>query len=142
MTRTPATAIAIAVAVVSVATMAIDHLIGNEDDGDDSWAVDPGAFFISTGIALALTFVLFRFVVEPARSDLDGAGKRALVYSFLAVLTLPLLFLALPFPFAGAAIALGLFGREGRRSGLATAAIVIGVLVVVLGLGGYISALV
>ena len=140
LTVTREAAVAIVVAVVSVATMAIDHLFGTE--GDDSWPVDPVAFFISTAIALALIFVLFRFVVAPTRGYADRAGKRALLYGVLAVVTVPLLFLAIPFPFAGTAAALGLIGREGRHSRRATAGVVIGALVVALGLGAYIAALV
>jgi cytochrome bd-type quinol oxidase subunit 2 len=140
MTRTREAAVALAVAVVSVATMAIDHLFGTE--GDDSWPVDPVAFFISTAIALVLIVVLFRYVVAPTRSDPDRAGKRALLYGVLAVVTVPLLFLAIPFPFAGAATALGLIGRDGRHRRRATAGVVIGALVVVLGLGAYVGALV
>ena len=140
MTRRREAAVAIVVALVSVATMAVDHLFGTE--GDDAWPVDPVAFFISTAIALTLVFVLFRFVVAPARGDPDRAGKRALVYGVLAVVTVPLLFLAIPFPFAGAAAALGFVGRDGRHRRRATAGVVIGALVVVLGLGAYIGALV
>jgi hypothetical protein len=140
MTQTREAAVAIAVAVVSVATMAIDHLVGTE--GDDSWPVDPVAFFISTAIALTLIVVLFRFVVAPARADPDRAGKRALLYGVLAVVTVPLLFLAVPFPFAGTAAALGLIGRDGRHHRRATAGVVLGALVVALGLAAYIGALV
>lgn len=139
--RTRETTIAVVVLAVALVTMGIDHLIGTEDDGDDSWADDPVAFFISAGIALALTFVLFRFVVAPTRADPDRAGRRAIVYGVFAILTVPLLFLAVPFPFAGAALALGLTGRDGRRRRLATAAAVIGVLVLAVGLGAYIAAL-
>jgi hypothetical protein len=140
MAQTREAAVALTVAVVSVATMAIDHLFGTE--GDDSWPVDPVAFFISTAIALTLIFVLFRFVVAPTRVDSDRAGKRALLYGVLAVVTVPLLFLAIPFPFAGAAAALGLVGRDGRHRRRATVGVVLGALVVALGLGAYIGALV
>jgi hypothetical protein len=122
--------------------MAIDHLIGTEAEPDESQAAEPIAFVASTALALALTFVLFRFVVAPASRDPDGAGKTAILYSVFAVVTVPLLFLAVPFPFAGAAIALGLIGREGGRGRLATAAAVIGVLVVALGVGAYVAELV
>ena len=133
------TSIAVAVGAVSVATMAIDHLIGTEAERDESQAAEPIVFLATAALALALTFVLFRFVVTPARRDSDRAGRTAILYSVFAVATVPLLFLAVPFPFAGAAIALGLIGRDGRRSRLASAAVVIGVLVVAVGFGAYVA---
>jgi hypothetical protein len=136
------TSIAVAVAAVSVVTMAIDHLIGTEAERDESQAAEPIAFVATTALALVLTGVLFRFVVRPAYADANGAATRAIVCSVLAVATVPLLFLAVPFPLAGAAIALGLLGRDGRRRRLATAAAVIGVLVIALGLGAYLAELV
>ena len=63
---------------------------------------------------------------DPRRPQLDGA-EAAFAAAFLAV----------PFPFAGAAVALGLIGREGRRRGLAGAGIVLGAVVLVLGAGAY-----
>jgi cytochrome bd-type quinol oxidase subunit 2 len=134
--------IAVGVAVVSIATMAIDHLIGTENERDESQAAEPIAFVASAALALALTAVLFHFVVRPARRDPDVAVRRAILYSAFAVATVPLLFLAVPFPFAGAAIALGLVGRDGRRPRLATAAVVIGALIVALGLAAYLAELV
>jgi energy-converting hydrogenase Eha subunit A len=121
--------------------MAIDHLIGTNAERDESQAAEPIAFFATSALALALTAAFFRFVVVPASGDPDVAGKRAILYSVFAVVTVPLLFLAVPFPFAGVAIALGLIGRDGRRRRLATAAAVIGVAVVALGLGAYVTEL-
>jgi hypothetical protein len=135
------TLIAVAVGAISVVTMAIDHLIGTEREPGESGAAEPIAFVASTALALALTGVLFRFVVRPAHGRPDSAATRATVCSVLAVVTVPLLFLAVPFPFAGAGIALGLLGRAGRRHRLATVAAVIGSLVVALGLAAYIAAL-
>jgi hypothetical protein len=135
-------AIAVAVAAVSVVTMAIDHLIGTESERDESQSAEPIAFVITTAIALALTAVLFRQVVGRAHRQPQTIPLKAIACSVLAVATLPLLFLAVPFPLAGAGMALGLMGREGRRARLATAAVVIGALVVVLGLGAYVAAVV
>jgi hypothetical protein len=67
---------------------------------------------------------------------LRRSGERGV----LAVATVPLLFAAVPFPLAGAAIALGLMGREGSGRGLSTAAVVVGALVLALGLGVYVAA--
>jgi hypothetical protein len=79
--------------------------------------------------------VLFRLIVRS--DDPLRAPTRAIACGLLAVLSLPLVFLAVPFPFAGAAIALGLRGREGRRRGLATAGIVLGAVVLALAVAAY-----
>ena len=137
MIRSREAAIAAAVAAAAVLAMAIDHLIGTESEPGESQSAEPMVFVATSLLALGLTIALFRFVVMPLRRDPDRAGRRAILYSLFAVLTVPLLFLALPFPFAGAAIALGLIGRDGHRRRLATAASAIGVLVVALCLGAY-----
>ena len=128
--------IAALVVVLSVVTMAIDHLFGTESEPGESWPVDPSAFVLSIALALALTAVLFRFVVISARPE--NATWRAVVCSVLAVVTVPLLFLAVPFPFAGAGIALGLTGRTRP----ATAAAAVGALVLAAGLIAYVVAVV
>jgi hypothetical protein len=130
------TAIAALVVAVSATTMAMDHLFGTESEPGESWPVDPAAFALSMAIALALTAVLFRFVVSPARPE--NAAKRAVVCSVLAVVTVPLLFLAVPFPFAGAGMALGLVGHT--RLGRAAAAV--GALVLAVGLVAYVVAVI
>jgi hypothetical protein len=135
-------AIAVGVAVVSVVTMAIDHLIGTESERNESQSAEPIAFVTTTALALAFTGVLFGFVVRRAYQDPGGSATKAIACSALSVATLPLLFLAVPFPLAGAGIALGLLGRDGRRPRLATAAVVTGALVVALGVGAYIVAVV
>src|SRR5215210_7352633 len=119
------TEIAIVVGAVSVVTMAIDHLIGTEAEPDESQAAEP--------------IVLFRFVVRPARRDAERAARRAVLYAAFAVVTVPLLFLAVPFPFAGAAIAMGLTGRASRRRRLATAGAAVGAVIVALGLAAYLA---
>jgi hypothetical protein len=136
------TVIAFGVAAVSVVTMAIDHLIGTESERDESQAAEPIVFVATTALALALTGVLFGFVVRRAYPDPGGSATKAIACSALSVATLPLLFLAVPFPFAGAGIALGLLGLDGRRPRLATAAVVIGALVIALGVGAYVVAVI
>jgi hypothetical protein len=127
--------IGVATAGLAVAAMVVDHLVGTEDDGDDAAFADPWVFLGTAAGALALTALLFRFVVRS--DDPLRAPTRAIACGLLAVLSLPLLFLAVPFPFAGAALALGLIGREGRRRGLAAAGIVLGATVLALGVGAY-----
>lgn len=124
--------------------MAIDHLVGTEEEpGDDPGVADPAAFVISVVVSLALAALLFGIVVRRgAQDDPDRAARKAIACSILAVPAIALLFLGLPFPLAGAGIALGLLGREGGRRRLATAAVAIGVLVIALGTGAYVAALV
>jgi energy-converting hydrogenase Eha subunit A len=133
-------AIATVVVVISVVTMAIDHLIGTESERDESQSAEPIAFVTTTALALGLTAILFRFVVGRAQRQPQTVATKAIACSVLAVATVPLLFLAVPFPFAGAGIALGLMGRDGSRRGLSTAAVVVGALVLALSLGVYVAA--
>ena len=138
------TSIGVAVSALAVGAMGIDHLIGTESQpGDDSGLADPAAFLISVALSLALAALLFGVVVrQGTRDDPDRAAKKAIACSLLAVPAIALLFLGLPFPLAGAGIALGLLGREGSRQRLATAAVGIGALVIAFGAGAYIVALV
>jgi hypothetical protein len=76
------------------------------------------------------------------RDEAEESTLKAIAFSLLAVLTLPLLFLAVPFPFAGAGLALGLHAREGRRWLLATAAVVAAGFVLALGALAYVIALI
>jgi energy-converting hydrogenase Eha subunit A len=138
--RTRERAIAAAVAVVSVVTIALNHLIGTESERNESQSAEPIAFVTTAALALGLTAVVFRFVVGRADRSPQSVATKAIACSVLAVATVPLLFLAVPFPLAGAGIALGLMGREGNRRGLSTAAVVVGVLVLALGLGVYVAA--
>ena len=138
------TGIGVGVSALAVGEMAIDHLIGTESEPDDDPGLaDPATFFISVALSLALAALLFGVVVRRgARDDPDRAARKAIACSLLAVPAIALLFLGLPFPLAGAGIALGLLGREGSRRRLATAAVGIGALVIALGAGAYIAALV
>jgi hypothetical protein len=136
------TAVAVAVSALAVGAMAIDHLLGTESEPGESGLADPEAFFVGTGIALVLTAVLFGVVVRRAvRAEPEDAALKSLAYSVLGVATLPLLFVAVPFPLAGAGIALGLHALRSPRRRLATSSIVVGALVVALGAGAYLAAL-
>jgi hypothetical protein len=138
------TGIGVAVSALAVGAMAIDHLIGTESEPDDDPGLaDPATFLISVALSLTLAALLFGVVVRRgARDDPDRAARKAIACSLLAVPAIALLFLGLPFPLAGAGIALGLLVREGSRKRLATAAVGIGALVIALGAGAYIAALV
>jgi hypothetical protein len=112
--------------VLGLAAMAVDHLLG-----DDPGLEDPPTFLISAAIVLVVATVLFGRVVRPARHP----RRASFIVAVLGVLSLPLIWLGVPFAIAPAAIALGLKG-EGR---LATAAIVMGVVVLLLVTGAYVS---
>ena len=114
--------IGVAVSALAVGAMAIDHLIGtDEEPGDDPGLADPAAFLISVALSRALAAFLFgRVVRRAARDDADRAATKAIACSLLAIPAMALLFLGLPFPLAGAGVALGLLGREGTRRRIAT----------------------
>jgi hypothetical protein len=128
--------IAVAVAALAVAAMAVDHLLG-----DDPGLEDPPAFLIASLLSLMLTGLLFGVLVPRTRAAPEAperAAARGLACSILAVVTLPLaLWLGLPFPLAGAGVALGLLGRTGRRRRLAIASVAVGTAVLVLATGAY-----
>ena len=114
---------------LALAALAIDHLIGTagERDNGDDFPIAPAAFVISAAVTLVLAVFLFRVIVRRAAGETaDRAPRKAITCAVLALAAVPLLFLGLPFPLAGAAIALGLHGRAAIRPGAATAAIVIG----------------
>jgi hypothetical protein len=139
------TGIGVAVSALAVGAMAIDHLIGTEQEpGDEPGLADPAAFLISVALSLALAAFLFGVVVRRAvrDDDADRAASKAISLSLPALPAMALLFLGLPFPLAGAGVALGLLGREGARRRIATTAVVIGVLVIAVGAGAYVGALV
>lgn len=128
MIRPPsaATTVGVAVTAVAVCAMAADHLIG-----DDPGLEDPPAFLVATGLCLVVALVLFGAAIP--RTSPERAARRGLASSVLAVLSIPLAFLGFFFVLAGGGIALGRIG-QGR---LATAAVAIGSLVVLLGTAGY-----
>jgi hypothetical protein len=110
---------------LGLAAMAVDHLLG-----DDPGLEDPPAFLISAAIILVTAALLFGLVVQRTRDP----RRASFIVAALSVLSLPLIWLGVPFAVAPAAIALGDRG-EGR---LAIAAIAIGVLVLVLVTGAYV----
>lgn len=138
------TAIALAVAALLVVTMAIDHLVGTEVEPreEDAALEDPVAFLAAVGASLVLLGVLFRYVVRRAAADADRAARLAVFCGVAAVLLLALVFLGLPLPAAGAALALGLHGRAGTRRRLATSGVVLGSLVLLVVAVAYVGALV
>ena len=127
--------------LVTVAAMAIDHLVGT-DRTDDDGLVDPSMFAISVVLSLAVAAVLFGWLVPRERSrGLERAARSGLVCSIASVVPgVAFLWVGFPFVVAGAGVALGLEGRSGRRRVESRAAIVIGGLVLVLGAVAYLVA--
>jgi hypothetical protein len=124
------TAIGLFACALAVAAMAVDHLIPG----------DPIAFLVTSALALALAALLFGRLIPRTKASPDSstvAGRRGIVVSLLATLSIPTLFVGFPFVLGAAGVALGLLGRSGRRR-LATAAMVIGMLVVLFSTGVYV----
>ena len=124
------TRIGLFVGALAVTAMVVDHLIPG----------DPIAFLVTSALALAVAAAIFGHVIprtkaKPAASTL--AAKRGTLCSLLAVLSIPTLFVGLPFVLGGGGIALGLLGRDGERKRLAIAAVVVGTLVVLFSAGVY-----
>ncbi len=109
---------------LGLAGMAVDHLLG-----DDPGLEDPPAFLISAAVILVITALLFGRVVRRSRNP----GRAGFIVAVLAVASLPLIWLGVPFAVAPAAIALGKRG-DGR---LATAAVAIGSAVLLLVTAAY-----
>jgi hypothetical protein len=121
-------AIGVFAGVLAVGAMAVDHLIHG----------DAAFFVITSAIALTVAGALFGRVIprtkaSPAASVL--AARRAMLCSGLAVLSIPTLFVGLPFVLGCAGVALGLLGRDGARRRPAVAAITLGALVVLFSVG-------
>jgi hypothetical protein len=128
--------IGVVVTTLALGALAVDHLL--EEDG--GFAADPPAFAIAGVLSLLLALLLFGVVVPRVLARPDSADRAAtigLVSSVLAVATIPVLFLGPPFVLGGSGVALGLVGRSSRKHGRATAAVVVGTTVVVLGAVAY-----
>ena len=120
-------AIGLAVTALAVVAMAFDHLRGD----DPGWG-DPPAFFISVAICLVVAIGLFGLLIPRLARDPDRAARWGLGIGVLSVLCMVLVWLGVPWIVGGSAIALGLIGRAGSRTRVATAAIVLGAITLVL----------
>jgi len=122
------TAIGVAAALYAVAAMAYDHLVPG----------DSGGFVIGAALSVVLAAALFAWLVPRAKATAERAANTGLVCSALAVIPgIALIWLGLPFVLAGSGIALGLVGRGGERRGRATAAVLIGAGLFVVGAAAY-----
>ena len=82
--------IGVATAGLVVATMAVDHLVGTEDDGDGGTFADPWVFLgFSLGLFWILTFLIFpagrgeRHAVQPM--DLASMGSDSIYSGLFAI---------------------------------------------------------
>jgi hypothetical protein len=124
-------AIGIGVAALAVSAMAVDHLVPG----------DLIAFAVTSALALGLAALLFGRIIPRVKASSEApslAARRGILCSLLAVLSIPTLFVGLPFVLGGAGIALGLFARDGGRERLGTAAAVIGAVIVLFSIGVYV----
>lgn len=121
--------------LLAIALMAWDHLFGNEGGSDDSFPVDPVAFFLSLGLVLATAALIFVGTVPRAIRAPDRVHRGALWHSGVAVvLALPASWLGFPVVVAGGGIALGIRALGGTRRGLALVAILLGLAVAAFGI--------
>jgi len=105
-----------------------DGTPGGEDDRLVSFLVECG--FIAIGAALVFGLAVPRGLKRLAATGRAGSG--AVVLSLLAlVLVVPAFWTGLPPVLAAGGIVLGLAGRTAARSGLAIAAMVVGLLAIV-----------
>jgi hypothetical protein len=129
------TAIGLGATSLAVVAMAFDHLV----DVDEGFPADPAAFAISVALILVVAGIVFGLVIprtKRAAVPAEQAAKRSLVCGVLAVPSLVLVWLGVPFPVAGGAVALGLLGLEGERRRLALAGVALGGLVLALSVIG------
>ena len=128
--------------LVTVATMAVDHLLGTDRKEDESGLADPAMFAISIVVSLAAALVLFGWLVpRERRQGPERAARSSLVLSIVSVIPgIALLWVGVPFVVAGAGLALGIDGRRGRRRVEAASAVAVGTLVLAVGSLAYLVA--
>lgn len=139
MTARPSreTWIGIAATALAVAAMAVDHLMGD----DAPILEDPAAFLLASFLCVSLALYVFGRLVPRTKESQDApvlAAKRGFALSVVAAVGMFLLFwLGVPFVLGAGGVALGLAGLAGERRRLATAAAILGGVVVGLGTLGY-----
>jgi hypothetical protein len=135
-------AVGLVALVVAAGAMAVDHLLGTSGGDGDDFPVDPAMFGISIVLSVATAALLFGWLVpRERRLGPERAARSGLVCSVSSVVPgLALVWVGVPFVFAGAGVALGLEGRQGKRRREATAAVLVGALALVLGALDYLVA--
>jgi hypothetical protein len=130
-------AVAAGSTLLAILAMAVDHLMG-----DDPGLEDPPTFLIASGLSLALAALVFRYIVPRARAAArPGRAARAgvILSAVAAVPGIAVLWLGLPFVLAGGGLALGLRERRTAPSRTATAATLLGALVLLFATAVYVA---
>jgi hypothetical protein len=124
------TAIGIGVTAVGLVAMVFDHLVG-----PDPGLEDPIAFVVSAALTIACALLLFGVLIprtKRSEAPADRAATRGGILAVASFLSISLIWVGVTFPIAGAALALGLLGRDAGRRWPALAAIVIGSIVLII----------
>lgn len=124
--------VSLAATAWAVGLLAWDHLWGNDRGPGDSFPVDPAAFLVTLGLVLVAGAVVFGVTVPRALHGSTTIQRAALVHSGVAVVLAPVAaWLGFPVMVAGGGIALGLRARAGESRGVATVAVALGLLAIV-----------
>jgi 4-amino-4-deoxy-L-arabinose transferase-like glycosyltransferase len=124
--------VALVALLVAAGALAIDHLLGTSGGDEDDFPVDPAMFAI--GVVLSAVAAFGWLVPRERKRGPERAARSGLACSILSVVRgIAVVWVGFPFLIAGAGLALGLEGRRGDRYREATAAVLIGALVLVPG---------
>jgi MFS family permease len=127
--------IGVASVVGAVVALAFANVIGNEPGEEGDW----GLFILFSAVAALIAVLVFGRVIPRARAAPPGVNRPArtgFVVSLLGFLTVAVFWTGLPYVLGAGGALLGRIGEERSRQaghrGLALAAIVLGVLAIVL----------
>jgi hypothetical protein len=98
--------------VVAAVVLALANFV--VDDGESA---KPAAFIIALVVTLAVTVLLWRFLVVPSVERRRPAARDGLIIGVVAILTVFVFASGLPWALGPVAVALGTLGREGAASG-------------------------
>lgn len=125
--------------VVALGAMAVDHLLGTEQEEGEGGLADPATFAVTAGLCLVTAALVFGWIAPRARArGPERMAAVALACSVLAVVPgAAFAWLGFPFVVAGGGIDLGLEARQGARRRVALVAVVVGVAFLALGVVAY-----
>ena len=126
-----------AVAITAVVAVAISAALGAWGSFGDNG--DFGDYWPVLIIIAVLAAIVFGFVVPRAVRGVWPAARTGLILSVLGLLTVAVFWSGAPPIFALPGILLGYFARQRGETGLATAAVIVGVLAVVADIAIYIG---
>jgi hypothetical protein len=107
--------------VVALVVAAVVLALGNfaVEEGESG---SPAGFVIALVITLAVTVLVWRFLVLPASEGRRPVARDGFIVGVVAILLVLVYWTGLPWALGPAAVALGTLGREGRRPGEARTA--------------------